>query len=161
MPDRIHNVLFLSEENSSHCLIAETILNQLGLGRFHAYSAGWGEASRPCRITLNYLEKRRLETDGLRSKHWEIFSHENAPSLDAVIFLSEQEIPPPHPSWKGNPLIIYWGLPKPAADGHHAWVEPITTVLTQRISLLVALSFQSMERTSLEHSLNTIGTIGR
>ncbi len=74
MPDRVHNVLFLCTHNSARSIMAEALLNHLGEGRFHAFSAGSEGGPGPKPMALKVLEAEGIPTAGLSSKTWDVFA---------------------------------------------------------------------------------------
>src|SRR6185503_11736710 len=82
------NVLFLDTGNTSHSLIAESILRAAGRGRFHAWSAGCVSSGPVSGELLAFLRERNLPTDGLRSKGLRELTGPDGPSFVFVISLS-------------------------------------------------------------------------
>jgi protein-tyrosine-phosphatase len=158
------NVLFLCTGNSARSIIAESILNRMGAGRFRAYSAGSQPAGRVNPFALNILRKANYDVSELRSKSWEEFAEPGAPALDFVFTVCDNAANEVCPIWPGQPMSAHWGLPDPAAvegtDAERALAFADTVrMLAQRISIFVNLPLRELTKLSLQQQLDEIGRL--
>ena len=86
----VSKVLFLCTGNSCRSILAECILNRLGEGRFLAFSAGSYPAGDVHPMAVALLASLGYATGELRSKSWDAFSAEGAPSMDFVVTVCDQ-----------------------------------------------------------------------
>jgi arsenate reductase len=161
-PSRPFNVLFLCTGNSARSIIAESILNQVGAGRFVAYSAGSHPTGRVNPFALEYLRVNRMPTDDLRSKDWNEFAQPGSPPLDFVFTVCDNAAGEVCPIWPGQPMTAHWGVPDPAAvegsdDQKRKAFSSTGHVLLNRIRLFVSLPIAKLDRLSLARRLEDIG----
>jgi protein-tyrosine-phosphatase len=159
---RPFNVLFLCTGNSARSILAEAILNRLGQGKFHAYSAGSFPKGEVHPRALALLKSLHYPTEGLRSKSWDEFAAPGAPPLDFVFTVCDNAAGEVCPVWPGQPVTSHWGIPDPAAaTGSDAEIAfaflDAHRVLNNRIGLLTSLPFEKLDRLSLQHKLDQIG----
>ncbi len=158
------NVLFLCTHNSARSIIAETVMNRLGAGKFKAYSAGSQPTGRVHPYAVELLQQLGYDTSGLRSKSWEEFSAPGAPQLDFVFTVCDNAANETCPFWPGQPVSAHWGLPDPsAAEGTEtekrlAFADT-HRMLYQRIGIFVNLPLQSLDKLSLQQRLDDIGRV--
>ncbi len=157
-----YNVLFLCTGNSARSIMAESILNQKGLGRFTAYSAGSHPSGAVRPEAIRQLEGAHLPVSSLRSKSWDEFAKPGAPQLDFVFTVCDNAAYEVCPVWPGQPMTAHWGIPDPAAvqgseeDRARAFREAFF-LLDRRISLFLSLPMSSLDRLSLKQELDKIG----
>lgn len=164
MSERVYNVLFLCTGNSARSIFGEVILNRLGRGRFHGFSAGSQPKGAVNPQTLALLRRLKYPTEGLRSKNWNAFAQPGAPALDFVFTVCDNAANEVCPIWPGQPMTAHWGVPDPAAvEGSAAQIEHAFTeaclALQRRISLFVSLPLDKLDRLSLQGRIEDIGKI--
>jgi len=162
MADRVYNVLFLCTGNSARSILAESILNSRGRGRFKAYSAGSYPKGAVNPRALALLERMGLPTEGLRSKAWDEFAQPGAPPLDFVFTVCDTAAGEVCPVWPGQPMTAHWGQPDPVAvegtelDKTNAFRDAFRT-LERRIALFTSLPMGSLDRLALGQTVREIG----
>jgi len=156
------NVLFLCTGNSARSIMAESLLNGLGRGKFRACSAGSDPTGVVNRFARELLEARGLPADGLRSKSWDEFATLDSPRFDFVFTVCDQAAAESCPVWPGQPVTAHWGIKDPAkVEGdveakQRAFLRAFTE-LQARILLFVNLPIEHLERSALEHRVEEIG----
>lgn len=162
MSDRIYHVLFLCTGNSARSIMAEAILNQLGAGRFRAYSAGSQPAGAVNPQAIELLQRNRFRTAGLRSKNWDEFATPDAPRMDFVLTVCDKAAGEVCPVWPGQPISAHWGVEDPvevqgsAEQRQKAFLDAFMK-LSRRIALFLNLPLDKLDRLSLQGELGRIG----
>ena len=156
------NVLFLCTGNSARSIMAEAILNHRSKGRFTAYSAGSHPSGNVRPEALRQIESAGMQTVGLRSKSWDEFAAEGAPSMDFVFTVCDQAAKEPCPYWPGQPMSAHWGIADPAAvrgtpeEIAQAFREAFET-LNRRISLFLSLPLDALDPLAMKQEIQKIG----
>lgn len=161
MADKIYNVLFICTGNSARSILAESILTQLGHGRFNAYSAGSQPAGQVNPHALQTLAHLGFPIKGLRSKSWEEFARAEAPRMDFIFTVCDNAAGEVCPVWPGQPMSAHWGTPDPAAADEANKAEAFQkTALTlhRRIELMLALPIDKLDALALQDEVRQIGT---
>jgi arsenate reductase len=162
MSDRQMNVLFLCTHNSARSIIAESIINFLGRGKFKGFSAGSQPSGEIHPFALDLLKRLNYDTRNLSSKSWEEFTSADAPPLDFVLTVCDDAAEETCPIWPGQPMTVHWGVPDPSsaegreAERRHAFADA-HRMLYQRISIFVNLPFEELDKLALQKRLDDIG----
>jgi len=164
METRPYNVLFLCTGNSARSILAESLINHWGQGRFRGFSAGSHPKGAVNPLAIELLEQMNLPTAGLRSKSWDEFADPAAPQLDFVFTVCDNAAAEVCPVWPGQPMTAHWGVPDPAAvEGphHHQMTafRDALRMLERRIRLFVSLPISSLNRMALKQKVEDIGKV--
>jgi len=158
------NVLFLCTGNSARSILAESLLNHLGQGRFRGYSAGSFPKGAVHPLSLQLLRSLGLPADAARSKSWDEFARPDAPKMDFVFTVCDQAAGEMCPIWPGTPVTAHWGIPDPAAvegpeEVRQKAFRDALHALQNRLKLFVDLPLDQLDRTALKRKMAEIGRL--
>lgn len=161
---KIYNVLFLCTGNSARSVMAETLLNHWGKGRFQAHSAGSHPTGRVHPLTLDLLARLNFPVAGLRSKSWDEFALPGAPVMDFVFTVCDQAAGEVCPIWPGQPITAHWGFPDPASFSgteaeKRAFFAEVFRQIESRIKVFAALPMERLDRLALQREVRKLGML--
>jgi len=156
------NVLFICTRNSARSIMAEAILQKIGRGRFHAYSAGSEPAAEPMPEVLERLEVLGHDVSRLHSKSWSEFTRPDAPRMNFVLTLSDPAEGEACPDLGDKPLTATWPFPDPAKFSgtpveRTALLNQLYGMIRRRLETFTSLPFGTLERIALKARLDELG----
>jgi arsenate reductase len=119
--------------------MAEALINQLGRGRYQAWSAGSFPAGGVHPKSIETLKRHGIDPGQPRSKSWNEFTNQ---PFDLVITVCDQASGESCPLFPGRPKKLHWSTPDPAkATGSDADIasafDHVFYLLKNRIQDLV------------------------
>jgi protein-tyrosine-phosphatase len=159
---RAYNVLFLCTGNSARSILAESLLNHWGKGKFRALSAGSFPKGQVHPMAVELLKRMNLPPEGLRSKSWDEFASPAAPPIDFIFTVCDNAAGEVCPIWPGKPITAHWGIADPAAaqgsdtDKAFAFRKALKQLET-RVKLFINLPIDSLDSMTLQAKLGDIG----
>ena len=160
------NVLFVCTRNSARSILAEAILDQVGRGRFHAYSAGTEPADAPMPEVLDRLRVMGHDLRQLRSKSWTEFTGPSAPRMDFVITLCDVPQGEACPDLGPRPITAAWPFPDPAKFmgspvERTTLLNELYGMIRRRLEAFTSLPFDTLDKMALKARLDELGDSAR
>ncbi len=138
-------------------------MNQMGNGRFKAYSGGSQPGGTVNPYALKTLTAFHIPAQGYRSKDWAEFARPDAPAMDFVFTVCDKAAGEVCPIWPGQPMTAHWGVADPSSVGGTDeqkskvfWDTGM--ILRRRIELMLALPLSSLDRLAIQREIKSIGT---
>jgi len=159
---KVFNVLFLCTHNSARSIMAETIINYVGRGKFKGFSAGSHPGPAPHPLAVETLQKQHFPTNGLYTKDWNEFAKPGAPEMDFVLTVCDQAAGEVCPVWPGQPITAHWGVEDPSMfqgteEAKRHEFGRVANILKRRIELFTSLPIEKLDRLKLEKTVKDIG----
>jgi arsenate reductase len=116
-------------------------------------------------MALDLLKRSNLPTEGFRSKSWDEFAAQGAPSIDFIFTVCDNAAGEVCPIWPGKPMTAHWGIADPAAvqgtEAERAFAfRKALKGLETRVKLFTSLPLDSLDGMTLQAKLREIGKSG-
>jgi ArsR family transcriptional regulator, arsenate/arsenite/antimonite-responsive transcriptional repressor / arsenate reductase (thioredoxin) len=156
------NVLFLCAHNSARSIIAEAVLDEIGMGKFNAYSAGSDPTAQPMPEVLERLKTIGHDITSLRSKSWSEFTGPDAPKMDFVIAMCDTLEGQKCPDFGGQVVTAAWPFPDPAKFSGNpteltTMINSLYAMIRRRLNIFISLPFDTLDKMALKSRLDELG----
>jgi arsenate reductase len=116
-------------------------------------------------MALDLLKRSNLPAEGFRSKSWDEFAAQGAPSIDFIFTVCDNAAGEVCPIWPGKPMTAHWGIADPAAvqgtEAERAFAfRKALKGLETRVKLFTSLPLDSLDGMTLQAKLREIGKSG-
>lgn len=140
MHSALKRVLVICTGNSCRSIIAEALINVLGVGQYAASSAGSHPTGIVHPLALAVLHRHGVDPVEPKSQSWEEYADV---SFDYLITVCDSAAAEPCPAFPGNAKQLHWSTPDPAdVDGTDAQIEAafesVFKLLKARVEALVS-----------------------
>jgi arsenate reductase len=130
----MQTILFICTGNSARSVMAEVLMNELGVGRYRAFSAGAKPSGEVNSLTIEILKTHGHSISGLRSKWLNEFLDKDLDIVVTVCDNARQSCP----VWPKETAVMHWGFDDPAAfegtrEEKRAFFEKIYGQIRERI----------------------------
>ncbi|TCT33100.1 arsenate reductase ArsC [Martelella mediterranea] len=164
MTDKPLNILFLCTGNSARSILAESILDGEGNGRFRAFSAGSHPKGAPHPLALETLKAMGYRSEGFRSKSWDEFTAPGAPEVDFIITVCDSAAGEACPIMRGPGKRAHWGVEDPShvegteEERRRAFTQT-ATYLKSRIMAFINLHSTDSKPEDFDAQIKEIGVM--
>lgn len=153
-------LLFICTHNRCRSILCEALARHLGPQRIDAYSAGSQPAGVVHPDTFKHLERRGIDTAGLRSESWDVYADQ---PWDAVVTVCDSAANEPCPLWLGRAVKVHWGLPDPSRiEGSErqraAAFDDVISTIEDRITRLLKRNADDLSGGALAVELSKIAS---
>jgi len=141
--------------------MGEALINQLGVGRLKAFSAGSHPIGRINPDALATLKRHQLPTEGYHSQSWEDFTDID---MNIVITVCDNAAGETCPTYLTQAVRAHWGVADPGhVEGTEAEkiaaFEETFRILELRVEKMLELPLETMPVDELANQLNIIGQL--
>ena len=117
---KMKKVLFLCTGNSVRSIMSECLLNQLGKGKYKAFSAGSNPTGKVNLNSLKILKENNILCENAKSKSWDIFKKEN---FNYIVTVCNNAANETCPIYNVDSIKIHWDIEDPAAIKDEKLIE--------------------------------------
>jgi arsenate reductase len=152
------SMLFLCTHNSARSILGEVAASTASGGKFVGYSAGALPSGVVHPLAHEIAIQEGFPTERLRSKSWDEFAAQDAPSMDMVITVCDGAAGEVCPVWVGRPVQAHWAFADPSrvvggSEEKRRAFREVFVGLQRRVEALAGLPLESFDEAQMRRAI--------